>query len=186
MTDVAVSKAIRSEKTALSVTWTTPQSDVHISQYNLQYRIHGTTIWGNQVTISGSSPQNSTFLTRLRAGTEYDIRMRALSAVGAGNWSAVQTERTYTSEFFSMIPQPSGAYMFLDYHNFHLSWFNNYILFCNKLQIHFVHLFNHRGTYITAYYLCFLVACISFLISVLLLSWIRPLRCVNLTSILAA
>ena len=140
---MAVTKAVHSGKPALMVTWSTPQSDVHISQYNLQYRIHGTTIWGNQVTISGSSSQNSTFLTRLRAGTEYDIRMRALSAVGAGNWSAVQTERTYMSEFFSMIPQPSGAYMFLDYHNFHLSWFNNYILFYNKLYIQFV---NHRGS----------------------------------------
>ena len=89
---------------ALLATWTIPQSDKPISQYNLQYSIHGTTIWGNQVTISGSSPRNSTFLTRLRAGTEYAVRVRAVSAVGAGNWSAVQTKRTYMSEFFSMIP----------------------------------------------------------------------------------
>ena len=83
----------------LQVTWTTPQSDEPISQYNLQYRIHGTTSWGSQYTISGSPPRNSTILSRLAAGSAYDIRLRAVSALGAGNWSAVQTERTYMSEY---------------------------------------------------------------------------------------
>ena len=53
-----------------------------------------------QHIISGSPSHNSSIVPRLAAGTEYDVRVRAESAVGAGMWSAVQTERTYLSEFF--------------------------------------------------------------------------------------
>ena len=88
---------------ALQATWTTPQSDEPISQYILQYRINGITSWGSQHIVSGSPPQNSAIVLRLAAGTEYNVRVRAVSAVGAGMWSAAQTERTYMSEFFSMI-----------------------------------------------------------------------------------
>ena len=54
-----------------------------------------TSYWGSQ----SYTTQNSAIVPRLAAGTEYDVRVRAVSAVGAGNWSAVQTERTFTSEF---------------------------------------------------------------------------------------
>ena len=101
VTGLSLSKAVLSRFPVLRATWTTPQSDEPISQYHLQYRRNGTTSWGSQLTISPTV--NSTNLTRLAAGTEYTVRMRAVSAVGAGNWSAVQTERTYMSEFFSMI-----------------------------------------------------------------------------------
>ena len=83
---------------SLRATWTTLQSDEPISQYRLQFRIHGTTTWGSEHIVSGSL-LNSTIVTRLAAGTEYDVRVRAESAVGAGMWSAVQTDRTYLSEF---------------------------------------------------------------------------------------
>ena len=82
---------------ALQATWTTPQSDEPISQYRLQYRIHGTTSWDSQRSVF--PPQTSTVVPRLAAGTEYDVRVRAESAVGAGMWSAVRTERTYICEF---------------------------------------------------------------------------------------
>ena len=99
VTGLSLSKAVFLRLPALQANWTIPQSDEHISQYHLQYRIHGTTSWGSQHTISGSPPSNSTFVPRLSAGTEYDVRVRAVSAAGAGNWSAVQIERTYMSEF---------------------------------------------------------------------------------------
>ena len=99
VTGLSLFKALLVRLPALRATWTTPQSDEPISQYILQYRINGTTFWGSLHTIPGPSPQNSTILTRLAAGTEYNVRVRAESVVGAGNWSAVQTERTYMSEF---------------------------------------------------------------------------------------
>ena len=103
VTGLSLSKAVSPRLPTLQATWTIPQSDEPISKYILQYRIHGTTSWDSEHTISGSPPLNSTIVTGLAAGTEYDVRVRAVSAVGAGNWSAVQTERTYMSEFFSMI-----------------------------------------------------------------------------------
>ena len=85
------------------VTWTVPQSDVNITQYNVEYRRNGTTSWSSQVIISGSPPATSTILTRLDAGTEYNVRVRAVSAVGAGEWSVEQTEITFDSEFICII-----------------------------------------------------------------------------------
>ena len=77
--------------TTLKVTWTIPQSDVAISQYQVQYRGIGTTVWGNETVISGSPPANSTILTGLDAGTVYTVRVRAVSEIGAGEWSVEQT-----------------------------------------------------------------------------------------------
>ena len=88
---------------ALMVTWTTPQSDVAISQYQVQHRRNGTTSWGSPITISGSPPVTSTILTGLDAGTEYNVRVRAVSAVGDGEWSVEQIERTFDSEFICII-----------------------------------------------------------------------------------
>ena len=99
VTGLSLSKAVSSKVPVLLATWTTPQSDEPISQYILQYRIHGTTFWSSQQTVFGSPPLSSTIVPILVAGTEYTVRVRAVSAVGAGKWSAVQTERTYMSEF---------------------------------------------------------------------------------------
>ena len=96
VTGLSLSKAVSSRVPALRATWTIPQSDEPIAKYILRYTIHGTTSWGGQHTTS--LPQTSAIVPRLAAGTEYDVRVRALSAVGAGNWSGVQTERTYMSE----------------------------------------------------------------------------------------
>ena len=98
VTGLSLSKAVLSRRPALRANWTIPQSNEPISQYILQYRIHGTAIFDSQRSISGS-PSQTTAYVPLSAGTEYDVRVRAESAVGAGNWSAVQTERTYMSEF---------------------------------------------------------------------------------------
>ena len=101
---VSVTVMVASDTPALMVTWTTPQSDVAISQYHVQYRRNGTTSWNNVTTISGSPPATSTILTELDAGTEYNVRVRAVSAAGAeGMWSVEQTARTLDSEFLCII-----------------------------------------------------------------------------------
>ena len=81
------------------MTWTTPQSDLNISQYQVQYRRSGTNPWNSATPLSGSPPATSTILTGLNAGTEYNVRVRAVSSAGAGQWSVEQTERTFGSEF---------------------------------------------------------------------------------------
>ena len=102
-TGVSLSKAVRQGRAALIVTWTTPQSNVTISQYQVQYRRNGTTFWGSQLTISGSPPATSTILTGLDASTEYNVRVRAVSVFRNGEWSVEQTERTFDSEFICII-----------------------------------------------------------------------------------
>ena len=79
---------------ALEVNWAIPQTNLTIFQYKVQYKIKGTTVW-DSVTLQDSPPVTSTNLTGLAAGTEYNVRVRAVSAAGAGMWSTVQTERTY-------------------------------------------------------------------------------------------
>ena len=67
------------------MTWTTPQSDVAISQYQVEYRRIGTTMWSR---ISSDS-STTTLLEALEAGTAYEVRIRAVSVIGNGEWSIV-------------------------------------------------------------------------------------------------
>ena len=103
VTGVSLSKVMRLRQPALRVTWTTPQSDLTISQYKVQYRRSRDTFWRSESTISGSPSLTSTILTGLDAGTEYSVRVRAVSAGGPGNWSVVQTEKTDRSEFLTFL-----------------------------------------------------------------------------------
>ena len=100
ITNVTVSKDVRQGKPILRVTWTAPQNDVNISQYVVQYKRNGTTGWNNQVTER--APVTTAILDKVNAllpGTAYNVRVRADSATGAGEWSEEQTETTYNSEF---------------------------------------------------------------------------------------
>ena len=93
---MAVSKATSSGKPALRVTWATPQSNVTISQYQVEYRGRRTN-WRAAKPVSPGST-TSTVLETLDAGTLYKVRVRAASAIGNGPWSRVESETTYTSE----------------------------------------------------------------------------------------
>ena len=100
---VSLTKTVKNGTSALRVTWTTPQSDVAISKYQVQYRRSGMTSWSSATPLSGSPPATSTILTGLDAGTKYNIRVRAVSELGAGEWSVEQTERTFGSKFVCML-----------------------------------------------------------------------------------
>ena len=101
ITNVTVSKDVREGKSILRVTWTAPQSDVHIFVYQAWYKRNGTAVWSNQVTET--PPATTVTLKRLDDGTAYNVRVRAVSAAGNGEWSEVLTETTYNSEFKSVI-----------------------------------------------------------------------------------
>ena len=83
-----------------------------LSQYQVQYRITGATGWGDQVTVQPNS--TSTLLPKLYGVTKYDVRVRALSTIENGEWSAVQTERTYFDgefpHFFCLLLQRLSQY----------------------------------------------------------------------------
>ena len=98
VTGVSLSKVLREGRPSLRVNWAAPQSDLTVSRYLVQLRKSGTTVWGTQVEITGSPPATATILPGLDAGTEYDVRVRAVSAAGEGEWSEVQRERTFNGE----------------------------------------------------------------------------------------
>ena len=89
-------KVVSLGKPALRVTWTTPQSFMAISQYQVQYR-RRYTLW-IAVNPAPSSSTTSTVLEALDTGTTYQIRIRAVSAAGNGTWSRVGSQTTYKSE----------------------------------------------------------------------------------------
>ena len=93
---MAVSKAVHLRRPALRVTWTPPQSDGAITQYQVQYR-RGRTSW-RAVSPVTSRSNTSTVLQALTSGTAYQVRIRAVSAIGNGEWSRVGSQTTYMSE----------------------------------------------------------------------------------------
>ena len=72
------------------MTWTAPQSDHPITKYQVQYRRSGTTSW-----ITKDVTSTSTTLENLPTGTGYQVQVRAVSDVGAGPYSDVQTQITH-------------------------------------------------------------------------------------------
>ena len=84
-----LTKTVSSGRPALRVTWTAPSSERTITKYQLRYGIRNTRWSTKNVT--------STYITLegLSAGTTYDIQVRAVSDVGAGEYSQISTETTY-------------------------------------------------------------------------------------------
>ena len=101
MAGVAVTKDVHLGKPALRVTWTTPQSDVTISEYQVEYKKRSTDWRAANLVSPGST--TSTLLEALDAGTVYEVRIRAVSGIGNGTWSTVEPETTYNSEFCSVV-----------------------------------------------------------------------------------
>ena len=92
---ISLTKPTGYETPALRVNWTSPQSEVAILQYWVQYRKSGDTHWKIQIILP---PATSADITGLDADSDYNVRVRALSDVGAGNWSEEQTGSTHNCE----------------------------------------------------------------------------------------
>ena len=92
---ISLTKPTGYETPTLRVNWTSPQSEVTILQYWVQYRKSEDTHWKHHIILP---PATSANITGLDASTNYSVRVRAVSDVGAGNWSEEQTESTYDCE----------------------------------------------------------------------------------------
>ena len=75
------------EVASLNVSWTLPQSDMTITQYQVQYKTDDTTSWSSCPPVSGSPPANFTVVNGMNTSSKYKVRVRARSAVGVGQWS---------------------------------------------------------------------------------------------------
>ena len=98
VTSVLVTKSEEDGNFTLNVSWTTPESELPIAEYEVEYRTSDTESWINSTRLSVSPPANSTVLTGLDAGVEYIIRVKALSEIGAGEWSEEHRVRSDDSE----------------------------------------------------------------------------------------
>ena len=81
------------EATSLNVTWAIPQSDMPITWYEVQYRTDEAQSWSSTPHLSGLPPPSSTVVNGMHSGFDYEVRVRAMSDVGAGEWSEEQTQR---------------------------------------------------------------------------------------------
>ena len=98
VTNVSVTESVEDGKVTLTVSWTTPQSELPITEYEVEYRTSDAQSWINSTRLSVSPPAKSTILTGLAVGVEYIVRVRASSEIGAGAWSEEQRVRTDDSE----------------------------------------------------------------------------------------
>ena len=97
VTNVTLSRVVRSGAPALRVTWTTPQSDTAITHYRVRHRKSGMKDWTTR-TVSGSPPRTVTYLESLSLGAVYEVQLQAESAIGRGNFSEVQTATAFDGE----------------------------------------------------------------------------------------
>ena len=85
----------------MTLSWITPNlTNGIITQYELQYRVC------SDVDYITLSPLNNTVIrtvTGLTVGTEYCIRVRAYTVVGAGPWTDDVRERTCKSHVIQVI-----------------------------------------------------------------------------------
>ena len=98
VTGVSVSKDVKNGNPSLRVAWIALQNVTNLLEYQVEYRRNGEFNWDNRVSAQPYS--TSTLLPALLPGTEYNVRVRAVSPyAGEGEWSDVHTETTFSSEF---------------------------------------------------------------------------------------
>ena len=85
-----LTKAASSDRPTIKVTWTEPSSERPIAKYQVQHRRSGSNSW-----IPKDVTSTSTTLENLSAGTSYQVQVRAVSDVGAGQFSPIRTITTY-------------------------------------------------------------------------------------------
>ena len=93
-----LTKAARSGRPALTVTWTAPQSDRPITKYQVQHRRTGTTSWSTRDVTT-----RSLTLESLSPGTSYQVQVRAVSDVGNGPISDIGTLLTYQGTYICTV-----------------------------------------------------------------------------------
>ena len=77
--------------TALAVTWTAPEHATELIDYDLQYRAASGAAFRDRDHIGTATHAT---ISGLAAGTDYEVRVRAIYTFGPGDWSRVGRGRT--------------------------------------------------------------------------------------------
>ena len=96
VTGVSVSASVTSNQSSLHVTWSAPSSKRTIQNYQVDYRVGTSGSWSTQ---SPNPTSTSVTLTGLQSGTTYQVRVRAVSDVGNGEWSNTVSRTTYNGTY---------------------------------------------------------------------------------------
>ena len=87
-----MSASVTSNQPSLCVTWSAPLSERTIQHYQVDYRVGTSGSWS---TWSPNPTSTSVTLTGLQRGTTYQVRVRAVSDAGKGEWSNTVSGTTY-------------------------------------------------------------------------------------------
>ena len=87
-----MSASVTSNQPSLHVIWSAPSSNRTIQHYQVDYRVGTSSSWS---TWSPNPTSTSVTLTGLQGGTTYQVRVRAVSDVGNGEWSNTVSRITY-------------------------------------------------------------------------------------------
>jgi hypothetical protein len=106
-TDITV---LVKSSTSVTVNWAAPSAGGSVSNYNVQYRISGTTNWTSN---AGTTSVTSLVITGLTPATSYDFSVIALNSFGEAPASTVVTAMTAQPGNVASITwnvAPSGSY----------------------------------------------------------------------------
>ena len=81
---------------SLNVTWGEPHSDVTITRYESNYRIQSDGSWKRGLSQPASSRQR--VYRSLRSGVNFEIRVRAVSPIGAGEYKSANAASMLLTE----------------------------------------------------------------------------------------
>ncbi len=89
--------SLEAGNTQLRATWTPPTDtgSSEITAYHVQHRTSAASTWSTTDTdnIATITPPDASYtITGLTNGTSYDVRVRAVNAIGTGGWSESATE----------------------------------------------------------------------------------------------
>ena len=96
-----------SDKTRLSILWQQPPSQETITGYQVEYRKNtgdSSAAWTQLTTTSSVVSLTVGDVTALSAGTAYEIRVRAVSSEGDGDWSETLFAETKADLFAAAAP----------------------------------------------------------------------------------
>ena len=92
MSNIQFTQTVSNGMINLQVTWDKPNSDRPIQYYEVQYRKQGVSSW-TSVTPNPTTRQAT--IRNVDKGSVYDVRVKAVSDVGSGQWGSATSQMTY-------------------------------------------------------------------------------------------